>query len=303
MKKIVFFGNERLATGVTTDTPVLKALLENGYEVPAVVVAQSDATPSRKGRPLEIIEVAKAHNIQVLSPSKPADIIEQIKSLGADAAILVAYGKILPQSVIDIFPAGIINLHPSLLPKHRGPTPIESVILNGETETGISLMKLTSDMDSGPVYAQETVSLTGKEPKQELADQFGSRGAELMIQHVPAILDGSLSPTEQNNAEATYDKLLEKSDAQLDFHKPAQQLANEVRAFSGWPRSRTKLGTTEVIVTKASAAEASGKVGSVWRDSKQLGVFTADGVLIIDNLIPVGKQEMTGEAFLAGYQI
>ncbi|MGC1176964.1 MAG: methionyl-tRNA formyltransferase, partial [Candidatus Saccharimonadales bacterium] len=148
-KKIVFFGNERLATGVTTEVWTLRQLLEEGYVIAAVVVAQKNTGPSRSARPLEIVALAEKHHIPVLSPEKPADIAEKLQAFGADIGVLVAYGKIVPQSVIDIFPAGIVNIHPSLLPKHRGPTPIESAILNGDEETGVSLMKLTAQMDTG----------------------------------------------------------------------------------------------------------------------------------------------------------
>jgi methionyl-tRNA formyltransferase len=155
--KIVFFGNERLATGVTTTAPTLQALIDAGYEVCALVVAQNQSGASRKARKLEVAEIAEQHGIPVLVPAKLDDIAGQLKDYGAEIGILVAFGKIVPQAILDIFPHGIINIHPSLLPKHRGSTPIESAILFGENETGVSLMQLVQKMDAGPVYAQETV--------------------------------------------------------------------------------------------------------------------------------------------------
>src|SRR3569623_3509296 len=167
-RRLVFFGNERLATGVTTDTPVLRSLVAAGYEIAAIVVAQGEAQPSRSGRQLEVLAFAEEHKIAVLAPSQPAAILQQLTSLNAEAGVLVAYGKLPPRTILDSFPHGIINLHPSLLPKHRGPTPIEHVILSGEAETGVSLMQLSEKMDAVTIFAQETVALEGNETKQGL---------------------------------------------------------------------------------------------------------------------------------------
>jgi methionyl-tRNA formyltransferase len=170
-KTIVFFGNERLATGVSTDAPTLEALVKAGYNV-AAVVSHYEAGQSRKARVLEIDEVAKRHSIPVHLPEKPEHLAEELKAIGADVGVLVAYGKIVPQSLIDIFPKGIVNIHPSLLPLHRGPIPIESVILDGSSRTGVSIMALAKEMDAGPVYAQSEVKLDGQETKQHLADHL-----------------------------------------------------------------------------------------------------------------------------------
>src|SRR5438128_402621 len=134
-KTIVFFGNERLATGVTTSAPVLAALIKTGYKVAAVVTNYEVGT-SRKSRDLEIAEIAKTNNIPLLIPDKLIEIKDQLSKFGASVAVLVAYGKLVPQEVIDIFPKGIVNIHPSLLPRHRGPTPIETAILEGDSKTG-----------------------------------------------------------------------------------------------------------------------------------------------------------------------
>jgi methionyl-tRNA formyltransferase len=302
-QKLLFFGNERLATGVTTDTPVLKALLEVGYEIPAIIVAQNDTGSSRVGRMLEVLNVAEEHGIKVLSPARPMDILEELQAFGAEAAVLVAYGKLLPKEVIDIFPRGIVNLHPSLLPRHRGPTPIEHTILMGEAETAVSLMELSEIMDAGPIYAQETLVLEGKEDKQDLCDRLGLMGAHQIVHHLPAILDGSLEPTPQDDQLATYDTRLSKQDSQLDFTKTSRELERQIRAYFGWPRSRTTLGDIDVIITRAHTGSDTGVPGSLCLGSHQLGVYTADGALLIDTLIPAGKREMTAEAFLAGYQL
>lgn len=300
--KIVFFGNERLGTGLGTNVPVLRALIATGYEITSLVVAQNEIGKSRKGRTLEIVQVAEAHNIPVLSPAKLSEFNDQLAALGAEAGVLIAYGKIVPQGVIDVFPKGIINIHPSLLPKHRGPTPIESVILSNEPETGVSLMRLGAKMDAGPVYAQQTIQLTGNETKPELADRLITLGKDMLIQHLPNILDGSLQPKPQDDAQATYDKLIEKTDGVLNFQKTAIQLEREVRAFADWPRSRTNIGITEVVINKAHSIDGKGVAGTLWLQSKEIGIYCSQGVLIIDRLIPAGKKEMDARSFLIGYK-
>jgi len=300
-QKIVFFGNERLATGVTTAAPTLSALVAAGYEVAAVVVAQNHAGKSRQGRDLEVAVVTNHHNIPLLAPRHLSDITDELKEYGAEAAVLIAFGKLIPEEILNVFPKGIINVHPSLLPKHRGPTPIESVIADGDEKTGVSLIKLIPKMDAGPIYAQQTVELHGDESKQQLADQLSGIGKAMLLEHLPAILDGSLKPEDQKELEATFDKKLEKSATQLDFlRKPADRLAREVRAYIGWPRSRARLGTAEIIITEAHAIEAGGTAGTLFLDGHTLGLHAKEGTLIIDKLIPPGRKEMTAAAYLAG---
>ena len=300
--RLLFFGNERLATGVTSQVSVLRALIAAGYNIEAVITSNEDSV-SRQKRDLEIGPVAQAAGIPVILTGKTMTLEEKVQKHQADAAVLVAFGKIVPQKVIDMFPGGIINIHPSLLPKHRGPTPLESVILSGEKETGVSLMQLAAKMDAGPMYAQETVLLHGDETKQMLADQLLDLGANMLIQYLPDILSGNLKPTEQNDKQATYDKKIDKSDSVIDWQKPAEELEREVRAYAGWPKSRTTLAKRDVVITKAHVAEGSGIPGTLWLEPGQLGVHTKEGVLAIDALVPAGKKEMTATEFLRGYQL
>ena len=299
--KILFFGNERLASGVATKVPVLRALIQAGYDITGVVIAQSERGASRRTREPEIVQVARAHNIPTFVPTQPRELLTELTSAGAEIGVLAAYGKIVPVSIIDLFPRGIINIHPSLLPHHRGPTPIESAILSGEAETGVSLMQLAVGMDSGPLYDQKKVRLSGHETKTELVETLASAGKDMLLEALPGILDGSRVPTPQDHTKATYDKLLTKELSSLDWQKTAERLAREVRAYAGWPRSRTVLDGVEIIVTGTHLGSGQGKPGSLWRQAQQFGIYTSDGVLIIDSLIPNGKKEMSGKAFLAGY--
>lgn len=300
-KKVVFFGNERLGTGLGTDAPVLRSLISEGYEIAAVIVAQSEMQKSRSTRVLEVEAVAAAHNIPILAPVHLNDIKDDLIKMNAKAGVLIAYGKLIPKHIIDIFSRGIINIHPSLLPLHRGPIPIEGVILNGEKETGVSLMQLIDKMDSGPIYAQAKITLTGREYKDELAAKLIDLGAKLLIENLPNILNGSLEGIKQNDVLATYDELIKKEDGELNFNKSAEELERHIRAYVGWPRSRTKIGAKEVIITRAHHADIGGTPGTLYFEADIFGVHCAQGTLIIDKLIPSGKAEMTSREFLLGY--
>lgn len=301
-KTIVFFGNERLGTGVTTTNPVLKRLINDGYNVAAIVV-NNEKSQSRKTRKLEVAEIAQEHHIPLLQPKKLSDIKELLQSFKAEAAVLVAYGKIVPQSVIDIFPRGIINIHPSLLPLHRGPTPLESVILSGETETGVSLMRLAKAMDAGPVFAQQKVRLTGSEEKQQLADTLLTLGSDMLALHLPAIIGGQVEPVSQQEDKATYDALIGKEDGIINWDKPAQQIEREIRAYALWPKSKTTFGSIEVTILKAQVMNGKQTPKTRAIINKFPVVYCGDGQgLLLEILQPAGKKVMTGESFLAGYK-
>src|SRR6266702_4213129 len=254
-KSLIFFGNERLSSGfVPEGAPTLQALIDNGYKVKAVI-ANFEVGRSRKARQLEIEVVAKAHNIPVHLPDRPKDIIDQLISYHADAAVLVAYGRIIPQSIIDIFPRGILNIHPSLLPTYRGSTPIEQAILDGDSETGVSIMGLVKDMDAGPIYAQQHIVLNGGETKQELTQKLLSIGSRMIIGILPNVLNGTAQPRPQDESQATFTTLFTKADGQLDLSKPAERCEREVRAYATWPKSRLTHNGHHLIVTKARVAQ------------------------------------------------
>ncbi|MBW3538432.1 methionyl-tRNA formyltransferase [Candidatus Parcubacteria bacterium] len=312
--RLVFFGNERLCTGLdTTSVATLKALVEAGYRI-ELVVASHHAARSRRQRPLEVEAVAKAHGIPVLVTTGAAEIKQRLVKLRPTAGVLVAYGKIVPPAIIDLFERGIINLHPSLLPRFRGPTPIEQAILDGVTKTGVSLMRLAAAMDAGPVFAQHEVALSGRETKAQLAEELLGAGAKLMIKYLPGILDGSLQPVPQDHAQATYTRLITKADGVIDWTMPADRIERQIRAYLGWPGSRTTLAGHDVTITAARVApprpglENTKDVrpglkepGTVLRtDLKELAVACGQDTLVIERLKPAGKAEMTGQAFLAG---
>lgn len=293
-KTLLFFGNERLSTGFEPrGAPTLEALLKAGYDVKAVIAHHSQ-THSRTKRELEIESVAQAYTIPVLLPEKPIDIIDELATFQADAAVLVAYGKIIPASIINLFPHGIINIHPSLLPRYRGPTPIEQALRDGAKKTGVSLMHLSEGMDTGPVYAQKELILTGIETKHELTTQALQLGSELLIENLPSILDGSLTPTPQDETKASYSSLLTKSDAWLDTAKSADVLERDIRAFETWPKAKLSIFNKTITVLKA-------QVVANKADNALIIACGNNTYLEIQELIGPSGKTMRGADFIRGY--
>ena len=287
-KPIIFFGTEEFSA------TSLSALIEPGFNVVAVVTKpDSQKGRGQKTTPPTVKKIANAHGIPVWQPQKLAEIVDKITSLQPVAGVLVSFGKIIPQSIIDLFTPGIINLHPSKLPLYRGPSPIESAILNGDTETGVSIMKLSAEMDTGPVYTFTPHPLTGTETQPELYDDLSKVGAQALVDSLEEILDGSLTATDQDDDKATYCQMIKKSDGVIDRSKPAAQIERQVRAFKGWPGSRATLGNIDVKITSCHISPT----------PTELSIECADGKhLAIDTLIPAGKKEMPARAFLAGYK-
>ncbi len=294
-KKILLFGNERIATSVETKAPIFRYLMQN-YNVVGLVVSEKKNMDS-----LEVVKLAKENNIEVYNFTKLKDSIEDIRKLEADIAVLIAYGKIIPQSIIDIFPMGILNIHPSLLPMHRGPTPLESVILANETKTGVSLMHLSSGMDSGPVYAQKTINLNQKETKQELANILDELGYSIFKEDFEDILSGKITPVEQKDELATYDQLINKTNSNIDWNELSLQIINKIRAYEGWPGTKTILGKLNVNIVSADISDYKGNPGEFLIENGRLYIYTLDSSLEIKTIQPEGRKIMTARDFLLGY--
>ncbi len=297
---IVFFGTEDLSLYC------LKTLVDSGFFIAAVVTKPD--SPQGRGRkltPPKVKVYAEQHGIPVWQPTKLADIAGDIANLGRPAGVLVSYGKIIPQSIIDLFTPGIINLHPSLLPAYRGPSPIETTILRGDTTTGVSIMRLSAGIDEGPVYSQGEYALNGTETAPELYDSLGALGMDELIQVLPAILAGTLRPTPQDNERATYCSIINKADGVIDWQLPAASIERQIRAYTPWPGSRTTLAGVEAIITSASVIhmDDAAAPGKIMAEKARLFVGTGKDWLEIHRLKPVGKKEMPIQAFLAGYKI
>jgi len=287
--RLIFFGTEDFSTAS------LKRLIADGWNIVAVVT-KPDAKSGRgqKLTPPLVKTVAAKHKIPVLQPASLPKVVYEIASLEPSHGILAAYGKIIPQTLIDIFPGGIINVHPSLLPKWRGASPIEAAILNGDGQTGISLMRLTAEMDEGPVYDQKSVVLTDEESGPELTSRLAECGASFLSEKLPSIIDGGLAPQPQDASRATYSNLLKKEDGYIDWTQPAEVYERQIRAYLGYPKSSAEINGQRVILTKARTAknESDGK----------LVVACQPGWLEVLELVAPSGRTMTGKDFLLGHK-
>jgi len=292
-KTIVFFGTDEFSA------VSLRELIERGFTIGAVVTKPD----SRKGRGRElqastVKQIATENNIPVLQPLKMSEIAESIEALSTSGekpiGVLVSYGKIIPQVIIDLFEPGIINVHPSLLPKYRGPSPVESAILHGDTETGVSIMQLSAAMDAGPVYKQVFFSLNDTETAPELEAKLAALGAQELVTILPSIINGSLQPQPQDDSIASYCKLLNKDDSVLDLTTvTAEQAERRVRAYLAYPKTKVTIAGHSVVITKAHLISESATI---------LDVECSDGrFLSIDELIGPSGRVMNAKAFLNGY--
>lgn len=289
MSPVVFFGTEDFSLYS------LKTLIEAGFPVVAVVTKPD----TKRGRDRALTQpavksYAEEHGVLVLQPSNLSDITQYIGSLSSPVGVLASYGKIIPQSILDLFSPGIINIHPSLLPKYRGPSPIEAAIEHRDSHTGVSIMKLVAKMDAGPIYTQAPYALDQTESKPELYNTLGLMGANLLAHTLPSIVDGSLQPTPQNESEATYCPLLSKKESLLDPKKitPGDAEAR-IRAHLGFPRTRMTIAGHEIIVTKAHA---------VMSKRTPLDIQCKNGAyLSIDELIAPTGRTMDAKGFINGY--
>lgn len=284
--KIIFFGTPDLSV------PFLEALTnEPGFEV-AAVVTQPDRPVGRKHEltASPVKELAVAKGISVLQPEtlkekkEPPSLTPIPYPLDADLFIVVAYGLIIPQKVLDMPRFGCLNVHPSLLPKYRGPSPIQSAIANGDVETGISIMLLDKGMDTGPVLAQEKLPLAADETQVSLTEKIKRVGPTLLVETIKKFAAKKISPVFQDDSQATVTKLLTRESGKIDWSEPAEKIDQKIRAYFPWPGSWTEFSHN-------------GKVIRV----KVLRTAVKNGRLEILEVQPEGSAVMSYEDFVRGY--
>ena len=276
-KPFVYFGTPY----VSRDT--LAHLLEKGY-VPTLVVTSPDALRGRGmvRQPSDTKAFAIEHALPVVTPEKfDPHVIEGIRAVGADFAIVVAYGKILPVPLFTIFPKGIINIHYSLLPKYRGASPVEGALLAGETTTGVTIQQMAYELDAGDILAVREVAIEATETTRELRPRLIQTGAELLIDILPSFEEGTLSSIPQNHAEATFARKIAKEDGLLDLTGDAQSNWNKYRAYAESP-------CTYFFVEKG---------GTKVRVKIKTATYTQD-VFTPDRITPEGKKEMSYADFM-----
>ncbi|HRF28852.1 MAG TPA: methionyl-tRNA formyltransferase [Candidatus Saccharibacteria bacterium] len=283
----VFFGSGPVAA------ESLELLMQH-TTIEAVVT--KPRPPHHKGD-VPVLELAQRHNLPVVTASTKQEL-EQVmseQSFTSSYAILIDFGIIVSRQVIDYFPLGIINSHFSLLPHLRGADPITWAIANGDPKTGVSLMLIDEGMDTGKLLTSRVLPIEPTDTTPSLTHKLIQLSDVLLQEYVPPYLAGTLAPKAQPHPDrATYSRKLTKADGTIDWQEPAQVIEQKIRAFHGWPQSRTRLGSVDVIITKAHVSSS----------QTPLSVLCGDGnYLAIDFIKPAGKNEMPAEAFLRGYTL
>lgn len=295
--KILFFGTPLFAE------IVLNNLIESEFEVVGVV-CQNDKIAGR-GKKLQsphIVELAKKHNLEVFQFENISQHIEEIKRIDFDVAVTASYGKILPKSFLDL--KLCVNVHPSMLPKYRGATPIQSALLNGDTRTGVTIMKTAVGMDDGDIYCQKEMEILPEDDYLSLQDKLAGLGSQLLIDTLRKIERNEAETVKQDEKKASFVKLIKKEDALLDFSRSASDLVNKVRAYVENPVAYFFLGEDRIKVYKAKVADMDNcaSVGQVLENKKRFLVQTADGIFEILKCQVCGGKVLDAVSFLNGYR-
>ncbi len=303
--KIVYMGTPDFAV------PALAALVDAGYEV-AGVVTQPDK-PKGRGKtlvPTPVKEEALKHGIPVYQPKKvrEPEFVETLKEIGPDIIVVAAFGQIIPKEILDMPEFGCINIHASLLPKYRGAAPIQQAVINGDKEAGVTIMKMSTGLDTGDMISRASVLLTEDETGGSLFDRLADLGAGLLVKTLPSIFDRTAVYEPQPEESPTpYVGMITKQMGLLDFHKSAEELERLIRGMDPWPSAYTFLNGKSLKVWKAAVeqnASGSEEPGTVVASDKE-GIHVACGQdrLVLKEIQLEGKKRMDAAAFLRGYSI
>lgn len=301
--KIIFMGTPDFSVGA------LEAIIEAGHEV-TLVVTQPDKPKGRSGQMQfsPVKECALKHGIPVFQPEriKRPESVEELKKYEAEMFVVVAFGQMLSQEILDMPKYGCINIHASLLPNYRGCAPINWCIINGEKETGVTIMKMNIGCDTGDMLLKSVVPIAAKETAETLFDKLAIEGARLIVEAIPKIESGELVPEKQDENEFKfYAKMMDKALGEIDWKKPAVEIERLVRGLNSWPSAFTHVqGKTLKIwdsdVIREEAAHTPGEIIAVNKDS--FDVACGEGVLRILELQLEGKKRMDTKSFLLGNQ-
>jgi methionyl-tRNA formyltransferase len=301
--RTIFFGSGAVAL------PAVARLLDSGLAEVESVVTAPPRPAGRKGilTPTPVAELATERGLRVRTPVSLRDdvVLAELQDAGADLIVLADYGRIIPAAVLELPRHGALNIHPSLLPRHRGAAPVPGAILAGDEVTGVTLMRMDEGLDTGPVLAQREIALDGTEVAPELEARLASIGADLLVEHLPAWLDGSLQARPQPDEGATLTRLLRREDGRLDPSLPAAALERQVRAYQPWPGSFLEIDGVRVKVWRSAVLgqPLSVEPGDIILSEGTIALGTADGVLRIDELQPAGKRRMSGAEYRHGRRL
>ncbi len=301
--KIVFMGTPDFAVGA------LEALIEDGYEITAVVTQPDKA----KGRSKElqfppVKECALRHGIPVLQPVriKTPEAIEELKQYPADVYVVAAFGQILSQEILDMPKFGCLNIHASLLPKYRGASPIQHVIIDGEQETGVTIMQMNAGLDTGDMLYKKSIAIAEDDTFETLHDKLMKLGGEAITEALPLIKAGTITPEKQVDEESCYASLIDKSMGQIDFKKEAVVIDRLIRGMNPWPSAYTYYKGKQLKIWRAQQVENTEKVqpGEVVAVTKDyIDVAAGSGCIRIWELQLEGKKRMSTHDFLLGVKL
>ena len=298
--RLIFMGTPDFAV------PTLLELAAHGHEI-AAVYTRAPKPGGRRGLQLQLSPVeqeARRLGVPVLTPTtlKTADALEEFRAHQADAAVVVAYGMILPQAILDAPKFGCFNLHASLLPRWRGAAPINRAIMAGDAETGVMVMKMDAGLDTGDVAMAERIAITDRMTALDLHDALAPLGADLMVRAMAALERGSLQLTRQSEQGVTYAAKIDKAEARIDWNKPAREVLRHIHGLSPFPGAWCEMGIegeqVRVKILRCELLDRSGAPGSVL--DEHLSIACREGAIRILELQRAGKQPMKADEFLRG---
>lgn len=305
--RVVFMG-----TPVFAET-LLRGLLDGGYNVVAAYT-KPDKPSGRKmeTEPSPVKRLATERKIPVEQPSRlDGDAIETLRTYAPDIVIVAAYGKILPKAMLDIPGFGCLNVHTSLLPKLRGASPIQNALINGDTETGVTLMLMDEGLDTGPVIAEKPVTIAFEDTKETLTEKLATTGSTLLSETLPGWIKRTIEPRPQDGSRATFCQLIERTDGRVFWNETAETIWNRYRGLSPWPGIFTfwkqkdvdgaylRLKLTRISIQKSDPAAKRG-IGDVFEVGEKVAVRTGKGLVFIEEVQPEGKKPMRIRDFVNG---
>jgi methionyl-tRNA formyltransferase len=298
--RLAFLGTPAFAV------PTLERMVEAGHEV-AGVVTQPDRPRGRGQQPAAppVKEAALRLGLPVYQPERVRrpEAVEYLRGLATEAMVVVGYGQIIPQAVIDVAPLGIINVHASLLPKYRGAGPVQWAIVNGETRTGVTTMRIDAGLDTGDMLLKAETEIGEDETAIELGTRLARMGADLLVATLAGLAAGTIVPEKQDPAQATYAPLLKKEDGRIDWSQPARAIHNRVRGLQPWPGAFTTLRGQTVHVWKTTGPkEGRGTAGRIV-GLRPLTVACGEGELEVVEVQMEGRKRMAAADFVNGQRV
>lgn len=305
MKKIIktiFIGTPAFAL------PALEALIKDDAFHIAAVISQPDRPVGRKQTltPPPVKVLAEKYRLAVWQPDKIGEIAEEIKKLKPDLIIVAAYAQLIPEEILSLPRYGCINIHASLLPRYRGASVIQAAILNGEKQTGVTIMKMDKTLDTGPILSQASLPLEGNETAATLSVQLASLGAGILVPTIKKYMSGEIKPQAQDASRASYARALKKEDGKIDWAKSAEKIERFVRAMNPWPGAYTPIRGRKEILKITQAGHQLLDIndrqrGEIFLYKNKLAVQCARDALALERLQLEGRTEMSAEEFLRGH--